>query len=167
MPGAAPIDDGSVSPAGSSEIQTVATSSSQLATLVVGSGDTAYAMTNGSDQIPPGADIPGTEDLGWSIGYRTVDGGQTWQRLASSVPSYWRGWVAADGRLVLVLPGQVVGNSRDATVFLVSADGQSYAAASPPGLPANAYSVDGSVAYDQHGMYVSDDGWTFHQVFPG
>ncbi len=49
--------------------------------------------------------------------------------------------------------------------YVVSADGQGWAVAEPPGLPAGVVYVDGSVAYNDRAMYVSDDGWTWREVW--
>jgi hypothetical protein len=48
---------------------------------------------------------------------------------------------------------------------MVSADGRHWVVAAPPGLPVDVFDVAGSVAYTHHALYVSDDGWTWREVW--
>ena len=110
--------------------------------------------------------IPGTEGWGWFRAFQTTDGGATWVEVDNGavVPSYSHGWLTRDGRLVLHLAGREL--ERDATAeYVVSADGRDWVVATPPGLPVAVFDVDGSVAYTDHAMYVSDDGWTWREVW--
>ena len=142
-------------------------------------GTTAYAFAydNHASVRTPDPAIAGTEGFGWVRVFRTTDGGNTWQDLdpAAVMPSYAHVWMTADGRLVLALlnprmdgaptpsaePSAVAG----AAEFAVSDDGRTFRVAAPAGLPGALFDVDGSVAYSDRAMYVSDDGWTWREVW--
>ena len=114
----------------------------------------------------PDPTIPGTQGWGWLRGFRTVDGGATWHEVdgGAVIPSYAVGWLTRDGRLILHLAGREL--EGDATAeYVVSANGRDWVVAAPPGLPLDVFEVDGSVAYNQHAMYVSDDGWTWREAW--
>jgi hypothetical protein len=114
----------------------------------------------------PDPAIPGTQGWGWLRGFRTTDGGATWQEVdgGAVIPSYSQGWLTRDGRLILHLTDREL--EGDATAeYLVSADGRNWVIAAPPGLPVDVFDVDGSVAYFDHAMYVSDDGWTWREAW--
>jgi hypothetical protein len=114
----------------------------------------------------PDPAIPGTAGFGWYREFRTTDGGATWLEVDDHavMPTFRQGWITRDGRLVLHIIGRELGV--DATAeYVVSPDGRTWALAEPPGLPAGVYYVDGSVAYTDHAMYVSDDGWTWREVW--
>jgi hypothetical protein len=110
--------------------------------------------------------VPGTQGWGWLRGFRTTDGGATWQEVdgGAVIPSYSHGWLTRDGRLVLHLTGRELEAGASAE-YVVSADGRHWVVATPPGLPVGVFDVDGSVAYTDHAMYVSDDGWTWREVW--
>ena len=131
-------------------------------------GLTAYVgvYDHDAEVRTPDPAIPGTEGWGWFRAFRTTDGGATWQEVddGAVLPSYRQGWLTRDGRLVLHLTGRAL--DADATAdYVVSADGRDWVVAAPPGLPVDVFYVDGSVAYNEHAMYVSDDGWTWREVW--
>jgi hypothetical protein len=57
-----------------------------------------------------------------------------------------------------------VGDGRLVTEDLVTVDGQSYETIVPPGLPDTAQ-VHGRIAYTDHAVYTSVDGWTWREVW--
>jgi hypothetical protein len=131
-------------------------------------GRTAYVAVYDHDAAVPSPDpaIPGIADWGWFRAFRTTDGGASWQEVddVAVMPSYRHGWLTRDGRLVLHLTDRELDG--DATAeYVVSADGRDWVVAAPPGLPVDVFDVDGSVAYSDHAMYVSNDGWTWHEVW--
>jgi hypothetical protein len=131
-------------------------------------GQTAYATLLVAGPVPsatpspsPGSSSPTTQ---WV--FRTVDGGVTWQAVdpSDSVADGASAWVTADGRHVVsqfdaLVDGVAVHR------FLVSADGQTYTNATLPGLPVTAETTDGYVARTDHAVYLTDDGWTWREVW--
>lgn len=136
------------------------------ALIIPRDGTTAY-VTRYDGTAEPAERLPGTEGFGWLRTYRTTDGGLTWQPVApgSTTPSYYRAWIAADGRIVAALgPREVDGVVRDR--YAVSTDGINWTPAEPPGLPTSVSGIDGSVAFSNDAVYLSDDGWNWQQVRP-
>ena len=81
------------------------------------------------------------------------------------MPSYFQGWLTSDGRARPRTLGREPGGDEPAG-YVVSADGQGWAVAEPPGLPAvsSMWTVK-MLAYNDRAMYVSDDGWTWREVW--
>ena len=119
-------------------------------------GETAYATLPPAPVGPPPTAAPEGK-LTFPV-FRSVDGGDTWERLEPP----WRGawpispWATADGRLVMDLPD---GDGRRLVY-----DGEGFELASPPGLPVQV-SMDGQVASTADAVYVTDDGWTWREVW--
>jgi hypothetical protein len=109
--------------------------------------------------------IPGT--MGSLHTFRTTDGGLSWQAVADrpTTPSYIYAWMASGGRIVASLPARK--DDEPIQRYVTSTDGADYAPAAPPGLPALLEAIDGSIAYSDSAVYVSDDGWSWREVWRG
>jgi hypothetical protein len=133
-------------------------------------GRTAYVTMFDVEVPQPTSDpaISGSPYLAWLRGFHTDDGGETWDEVGrgASVPGSRQGWVTADGRLVLLIEmSDPAGGDTRTLKFVAGGPDGGFATAAPPGLPTNLISVDGSVAYTDHAMYLSEDGWTWRQVW--
>jgi len=132
--------------------------------LVAHDGTTGYAMVGDGAPNP----IPEPELPGGFHTFRTTDGGTTWVPVSPvpTTPSFMSTWITADGRIVLALAHDGVSGAV-IDRYEVSTDGITYAQASPPGLPDQVISIDGSIAFSNDAVYVSDDGWTWQEVWHG
>ncbi len=167
MPGTTPFSVNQPVPGASgSSVQT--TYAGQLQQVISRDGQTAYAVMyqDGAESPPPSA-LPGTEGWGWLRGFETTDGGTSWHQLGAgaTVPSFSAAWLTDDGRMVGATNDRLVDGVWQSQYAV--GDGRTFQLASPPGLPTHLLSVDGSLAYTDHGLYTSADGWTWHQVWSG
>jgi hypothetical protein len=165
LPGTAPDP---LPPSSSTDVPGIVTTYVQGSTqLIVENATTAYALVwDASTQPIPVPDLPGTTGFAWLRTYRTTDGGLTWEPVAaeSTTPSYECAWTTTDGRIVAALgPRDAGGVVMDR--YVVSSDAVTWTPTELSGLPDGVLRIDGSIAFDFHAVYVSDDGWTWHEVW--
>lgn len=126
-------------------------STDYLANVVSWDGERAFATLRSEEGPDTGS--PGLE---FTVPiYRSDDGGATWQPVGP-----WHGaWASApmmtaDGRLVMASGAQ------RRLVY----DGERFELTSLPGLP-DYVAGDGRIAFDHDAVFVSDDGWTWRELW--
>jgi hypothetical protein len=172
LPNVEPVVDPSASHAAGDASPSAKTARATYILQVIPGADgrTAYVTVYDTDapQRTSYPAISGTPYLAWLRGFHTADGGATWQEVGegASVPGSRDAWVTADGRLVLAIEiNDPAGGDARTREFVVGGPDGRFTIAAPPGLPTDLINVDGSVAYTDHAMFVSDDGWNWREAW--